>query len=489
MLRGLVGRVGLAGEHDLHRPIEVGEDAREPIGVVEDHLRTLVGGEPPRVAEREGFRIEHRARRDNAALADVLLREPRPHPLADEGKQIHPQHLPHLPDLGIGNVVEALPQLGLVDVIEPAGPEVIVQQREDRAGHPGRHVHAVGDAADRQLIGRRLGPHRPPHRPRHLAVQRAHAVDELRRAQRERGHIEQRSAAVVVFAQREEVLAVLADLAPRAGEIFLDEVEGERIVSGRHRRVGRKHRRALHFLERIVERAALLDHLADALQGDEGGVAFVQVPHRGRNAHGPQRAHAADAENDLLLDARFAIAAVEPRRQFTVPRRVFREVGVEQEQPHASEPHAPHRGEHGAIAERYRGDAGTSVRGDRRLDRRVRPADFFVTLFLPAVVGHALAEVALRIHEARRRRTAGRGRRLPYSGRRPARRGRPRRSAATGAAQTPRRNTRWCRRRASTRARATTDAPPSAPGRGRRSPRRRPSEIPDRRRHRPAAQA
>ena len=113
-----------------------------------------------------------------------------------------------------------------------------------------------------------------------------------------------------------------------------------------------------------------------------------------------QRAHAADAENDFLLDARFAIAAVEPRRQLAIPRRVFREVGVEQEQPHAPEPHAPHRGEHGAIAKRHRGDAGPSVRRDRRLDRRVGPADVLVAFFLPAVVGHALAEVALRIHEA-----------------------------------------------------------------------------------------
>jgi hypothetical protein len=47
---------------------------------------------------------------------------------------------------------------------------------------------------------------------------------------------------------------------------------------------------------------------------------------------GPQRAHAADAEDDLLLDARLAVAAVEPRRQLAVPRRVLLEVGVEQVQ-------------------------------------------------------------------------------------------------------------------------------------------------------------
>ena len=113
-----------------------------------------------------------------------------------------------------------------------------------------------------------------------------------------------------------------------------------------------------------------------------------------------KRAHAADAEDDFLLDARLAIAAVEARRQLAIPRRVLGEIGVEQEQPHAPEPHAPHRGQHRAIAQRHRGDARPAVRRDRRLDRRVGPADALVALFLPAVVGHALAEIALRIHEA-----------------------------------------------------------------------------------------
>ena len=62
----------LAGEDDLHRPIDGGQDARQPIGVVEDHLRPLVGGEPARVAERQRLGIEHRTRRHDAALADVL---------------------------------------------------------------------------------------------------------------------------------------------------------------------------------------------------------------------------------------------------------------------------------------------------------------------------------------------------------------------------------------------------------------------------------
>ena len=40
--------------------------------------------------------------------------------------------------------------------------------------------------------------------------------------------------------------------------------------------------------------------------------------------------------------AGFAVAAVEPRGQVPVPWRVFLEIGVEQEEDHSPDPHAPH---------------------------------------------------------------------------------------------------------------------------------------------------
>ena len=51
---------------------------------------------------------------------------------------------------------------------------------------------------------------------------------------------------------------------------------------------------------------------------------------RRADAQRAQRADAADAEHDLLLQARLAIAAVEPRRELAIRRRVLLEVGVEQ---------------------------------------------------------------------------------------------------------------------------------------------------------------
>ena len=120
----------------------------------------------------------------------------------------------------------------------------------------------------------------------------------------------------------------------------------------------------------------------------------------GIDAERLQRAHAADAEDDFLLDAGLAVAAVQPRRQLAVPGRVLFERRVEQIQRDAAEPQAPHRDQHGAIAERHRRDARLAVRRQRRFDRRVGPVEPLVAFFLPAFRGHVLVEVALRIHEA-----------------------------------------------------------------------------------------
>ena len=85
-------------------------------------------------------------------------------------------------------------------------------------------------------------------------------------------------------------------------------------MSRRHRGVRGEHGCLPDLRERIVERGALLGQVPNALEYDEAGVSFVQVEHRRVGAERLQRADAADAEDDLLLDARFAIAAVEARR-------------------------------------------------------------------------------------------------------------------------------------------------------------------------------
>ena len=162
----------------------------------------------------------------------------------------------------------------------------------------------------------------------------------------ERGHVELLAAAVVVRAERQESLAVGPERAPAAGQVRLDQIERKRVVAGGHRCVRREHGGFADFLERRFEARAVLDEVADALQHDESGVSFVQMEHARLDAERLQHANAADAENDFLLDARFAITAVQTRGQLAVPRGVFLEIGVEQIQRDAAEPDPPHRDEH-----------------------------------------------------------------------------------------------------------------------------------------------
>ena len=186
---------------------------------------------------------------------------------------------------------------------------------------------------------------------------------------------------------------------PRARHVRLHELEGERVMAGWYRSVRREDRRGAYLLERRVERRALLDSIPDALQRHEGRMPLVQVPHRRLDAHGTQCAHAAKTEDNLLLEPHILVAAVEPRRELPVPRRVFFEVGVQQEQPDLADPDLPHLRLDRPVAERDLDDARAAAGRDRRPDRGVVPVDALVCLFLPAFRGDLLVEVTLRVHE------------------------------------------------------------------------------------------
>ena len=129
-------------------------------------------------------------------------------------------------------------------------------------------------------------------------------------------------------------------------------------------------------------------------------MSLVQVKDVRLDSERAQGAHAADPEDDLLLDARLAIAAVQPRRQLAVPGRVLFEVRVEQVELHTADSHAPDGHEHRPIVERDRREARLAVGRRRLFDRGVHPVEHFVALFLPAVGRDVLVEVALGIHEA-----------------------------------------------------------------------------------------
>ena len=116
-----------------------------------------------------------------------------------------------------------------------------------------------------------------------------------------------------------------------------------------------------HGLERLVEGHALGAHeLADPLDAEEAGVALVGVVDvRGRGAGEarpqPQRAHAAHAEQHLLLQAQLAAAAVEALGDAAGGLVVAVHVGVEQQQRHAADLGPPDVGVQLAAAGQARG--------------------------------------------------------------------------------------------------------------------------------------
>ena len=149
---------------------------------------------------------------------------------------------------------------------------------------------------------------------------------------------------------------------------------------------------------------------ARGLERDEGGVALVEVQDAGVDVHRLQRAHAADAEQDVLRKPRVGLADVEPRRDPAGGQVVLRPLGVEQVERDAADVHAPdlrgdlhvaHRHGHGQRLAVVAGDE----RGGEPLGVGVDPV-----LVLPAAGVDALAEVALAVHQPdrdERERTVG----------------------------------------------------------------------------------
>ena len=182
---------------------------------------------------------------------------------------------------------------------------------------------------------------------------------------------------------------------------------GNRSMPAGTGRVGREDGRRAHLGEGLVELEAVLgDELRHPLEALEPGVALVRVVHvRGRAAvdRAPRahRAHAADAEQQLLQQAVLAAAAVEAVGDAAHLLGVGRRLGVEQQQRDAADVGDPHAGVQLPVARQVerdldRGAVGVAQEGEAetvRVEQRVG-------LALPAVVADRLAEVAGAVEEA-----------------------------------------------------------------------------------------
>ena len=81
-------------------------------------------------------------------------------------------------------------------------------------------------------------------------------------------------------------------------------------------------------------------------------MAFVEVMHRWRPAHGGHGAGTAHTEDHLLFDPVSAVARVEAIGDGAILRAVRLDVGVEREQGHPADGETPHPGGDGATRHR-----------------------------------------------------------------------------------------------------------------------------------------
>lgn len=202
-------------------------------------------------------------------------------------------------------------------------------------------MHPVGDVVHRVFFGIDLRPQLAANLRGHVAVDARDAVLMARAAHRQRGHVEF-VLVVGVATEIEKALRIHAELRPEVAEVFHDHVGGEMVVTSRHRRMGGEYGIDGDRFQRAGEIQSLGNQFADTLEDEESRMPFVDVPDRGLEADGRQRACAADPEHDLLLDAHVAVAAVELVGNVAVGFGVVFEVGIEQverDMPHARLPH------------------------------------------------------------------------------------------------------------------------------------------------------
>ncbi len=261
-------------------------------------------------------------------------------------------------------------------------------------------MHAVGHVGDGAFALGHLGPELLEQPRRDVAVDAAHAVLHARAARGERGHVE------VAVARRPAELdqgrGIEPDLRAVAREVAHHHVGGEMVVARGHRGVRGEDGVGCHRLERRARVQALLHVLAHALEHQERRVALVDVPHGGTQAHRAQRPHPAHAEHDLLLDARGAIAPIEPVRGGAILGQVALQVGVEEVERHAAHLRLPHAAMHVVLAELDAHLERRAVRARDRQDGQVGEVAVGVDRVLQALGIDRLREVALAVEQAHR---------------------------------------------------------------------------------------
>ena len=405
LLARLVGRVGLAGDDELHRPLGVVQQRLEPLGVAEHEGEALVGRHASGEADGQHVRVEDRLGPAQLGLRGAAVAPAVAQPASGLGHEVGAQLALGRPHLAAGDGADLVPLLGDVEV---AAAEVLAGQPEDPVVDPGGGVHAVGDRGDRHLDLVEARPQPVEHLPADHAVELGDAVGAAGDAQAHDRHVEDpaRAALVGLGPELQQPLGRDAGQLLRTTEVELDQRGVEAVDARRHRGVGGEDGPGPRRLERLVEAHALLGQLADPLDAEEAGVPLVGVVdlrlgRPGEARPGTQRPDPADAEEQLLLETLLAAAAVEAVGHLAHRVVVAGHVGVEEEQRHPPHLGPPDVRVQRVLAGHVDGDEQRAAvgLGDERQRQTVR-VEHRVVLTLPPVRAEGLLEVAGLVEQA-----------------------------------------------------------------------------------------
>jgi hypothetical protein len=233
-----------------------------------------------------------------------------PHDAAEVGLRLRVRR----PDGCVGQLIGAHQHLGVV----PPARKVLLEEGGEGRMHPGFGMNAVGNGAD--VVAREHGARR-------LGMALRHAVHVGAQVQRQARHVELLGAGVGLQ---------LLDRDDLAGDMA-EKIVAEPVVAGIDRGVGREDAEIAHAgrigpvrVRRRQRRDLVAAEAAQELDREQRRVAFVHVVGLDFEAERVERAQAADAENDLLLQAVDLVAAIEKMRQVPVLFGVLLEIGVEE---------------------------------------------------------------------------------------------------------------------------------------------------------------
>ena len=243
ILSGLVSRMGLAGEKELDRMHGIIHDGVKPVKIGEQKGSSLVGRET--TGETDGQHIVTQVLLDRHNLARRVMVALRRigDPLLDNVYQPLLQGLPGLPNLRVGNLVDAL-EAGFVVVMgrelrtEHTGVDLL-----PLSGCPGRVMHAVGNIADEQFLRQIARIDAAENLLADITVKHRHTVDVLREVGGEEAHREFFVHIVAVhLAEAHHRLPVNLQTLRVMTDVLSEQSLVESVVTGRNRSVGGEER-------------------------------------------------------------------------------------------------------------------------------------------------------------------------------------------------------------------------------------------------------